>query len=574
MVSPGPFDHVVFAVIDVETTGLSPHDERLIEVAVITINGAGDELGRWSTLVRPDDRALTGRLVAVADAPTFGEVAGDLLGQLRRGVIVGHNVRFDLRFLDAELTRQGAALPRLDYIDTHRLATLLEVDTPNRSLALLCSALEVDFASWHTAEGDADATARLVIQLLRRAEAWGHTSIARFISEWASDDGWPTIPATGRLLRRDPVLFRPGGRQPGAASVQKPSWRRHGTGDGGGPTDNALSLRFEIDTSVFEQAVVSSLAEALDARPPDTDPPDWPDDWRELAEMVRGRDDRWAEAALLLGTWIMAKRNAERPPDPADDAMSDWYAGDFHGHEGIDRLERITFTLEGRHDHLTDRIEAFVVLADLYRRHGGRHEDVSRAFAQAFDLAITHCEATVGSDDDLVVGGRCDEVARLWWEYLAKRRDVAGLAQLFDRLTDSRARYPAHARPAMLAAQSITAAAKGGETIVASQLFDALLPALARHGSARDLGEACYSIATALEAAGQQDAAVEICELAWASGWATQELANRHSLILERAKRFADAAIVAEKGLPLPSNWTAGARDSLEKRRVRCLKKL
>ena len=103
-----PFGDVRLAVVDVETTGIRANEDRIIEVAVIDMDGSGVEHGRWSTLVRPDDRPLEGRLEAVADAPTFQQIAGDLIERLTQGLITGHNARFDLRLLDAEATAKVA----------------------------------------------------------------------------------------------------------------------------------------------------------------------------------------------------------------------------------------------------------------------------------------------------------------------------------------------------------------------------------------------------------------------------------------------------------------------------------
>lgn len=102
----------LFTVVDCETTGLCPDHDRIVEVAVLVVDCRGVVQSSWSTLVRPTDRPLVGRLTAVVDAPTFGDVAGDLCTWLSSGVIVGHNVGFDLRII-AELGRVGAALPTL-----------------------------------------------------------------------------------------------------------------------------------------------------------------------------------------------------------------------------------------------------------------------------------------------------------------------------------------------------------------------------------------------------------------------------------------------------------------------------
>ena len=95
----------MFAILDVETTGLNPSGERITEIAVYLHDGQKitDE---YQTLINPEKRipfqitALTGigdRMVA--DKPRFCDVAKDLVEITEGRIIVGHNVSFDYRFI-------------------------------------------------------------------------------------------------------------------------------------------------------------------------------------------------------------------------------------------------------------------------------------------------------------------------------------------------------------------------------------------------------------------------------------------------------------------------------------------
>ena len=101
----------MFAIIDVETTGLNPAGERITEIAVYLHDGQKitDE---YQTLLNPEKRiphqitGLTGisnRMVA--DKPRFCEVAKEIVEMTQGRIIVGHNVSFDYRFLRAEFKR-------------------------------------------------------------------------------------------------------------------------------------------------------------------------------------------------------------------------------------------------------------------------------------------------------------------------------------------------------------------------------------------------------------------------------------------------------------------------------------
>jgi len=101
------------AVIDVETTGLYPGKDRVVEIAVVVVTPDGKRLGEFSTLVNPERdvgptsvHGLTAQ--DVYSAPRFGELAGHLISVLDGTVaIAGHNVWFDQSFLKAEFERLG-----------------------------------------------------------------------------------------------------------------------------------------------------------------------------------------------------------------------------------------------------------------------------------------------------------------------------------------------------------------------------------------------------------------------------------------------------------------------------------
>jgi DNA polymerase-3 subunit epsilon len=101
-----------YAVIDFETTGLSPRSAGVVEMAVVHVDTAGAVTHRWSSLVNPgrpipnsDIHGITD--ADIAGAPTFAELAPTLAHLLTGRVLVAHNAPFDLRFLKAEAFRVG-----------------------------------------------------------------------------------------------------------------------------------------------------------------------------------------------------------------------------------------------------------------------------------------------------------------------------------------------------------------------------------------------------------------------------------------------------------------------------------
>jgi DNA polymerase-3 subunit epsilon len=167
-------------VLDLETTGASPNDCAITEVGAVKYCG-GELLGRFETLVNPGVpippfiTVLTGITEAMLlPAPRIDEVLPPLLEFIGGAVIVGHNIRFDISFLDAALVAQG--YPRLEQrrVDTIGLARrLVRDDVPDLKLATLARHLRVSVAPCHRAYADAAATAEVLHALLERAGTFG-----------------------------------------------------------------------------------------------------------------------------------------------------------------------------------------------------------------------------------------------------------------------------------------------------------------------------------------------------------------------------------------------------------------
>ena len=123
-----PLSEVTFVVVDLETTGGSPAADAITEIGALRMRG-GELLGRFETFVNPGVpippmiTVLTGITEAMLlPAPRVAEVLPAFLEFAHNAVIVGHNVRFDVGFLDATLVRHG--YPRLSHrrVDTVALA--------------------------------------------------------------------------------------------------------------------------------------------------------------------------------------------------------------------------------------------------------------------------------------------------------------------------------------------------------------------------------------------------------------------------------------------------------------------
>lgn len=177
-----------FIAIDVETTGLDPARDRLIEVAAICYepDGSGGyrETAVFSQLINPEValkneiRHLTGITdEMLQDKPTALPVLSQLASFIADLPVVGHNVLFDLAFLRYEGFRTADNSPRLKFnpttLDTLLLARRVLPGLESYNLDSVAAALDIEPANHHRAEGDARACGQVLVALLKRTGCAG-----------------------------------------------------------------------------------------------------------------------------------------------------------------------------------------------------------------------------------------------------------------------------------------------------------------------------------------------------------------------------------------------------------------
>jgi DNA polymerase-3 subunit epsilon len=164
-----------FAVVDVETSGLSRRRHRLLQIAVVTVDERGDVIDRWDTLVRPrlgrvgptHIHGLTGR--ELRRAPTFADVGPELVARLDGAVFTAHNAEFDWGFISAALRRAGYVPPDARRLCTMRLSRAVTVsngDATSHRLVDVCARHGITITRAHDARADAEATAAVLRLLL------------------------------------------------------------------------------------------------------------------------------------------------------------------------------------------------------------------------------------------------------------------------------------------------------------------------------------------------------------------------------------------------------------------------
>jgi DNA polymerase III subunit epsilon len=163
----------VYAIVDIETTGGYAENHRMTEIAIIHHDGM-QVTHRFQTLINPGRRMplfITG-LTGITDemvraAPFFEDVAGEIFEQLKDRVFVAHNAHFDYSFLKKELEEAGIPWSTRK-LCTVKLSRKIIPGLDSYSLGRLAESLGITIEDRHRAGGDAEATARIFDQLLRR----------------------------------------------------------------------------------------------------------------------------------------------------------------------------------------------------------------------------------------------------------------------------------------------------------------------------------------------------------------------------------------------------------------------
>ncbi|MBS0622433.1 MAG: DUF3820 family protein [Verrucomicrobia bacterium] len=151
-----------FLCVDCETTGLDPEQDRIIEVGAVRFTFE-DILDRYETLVDPEceipeesikihkitDKMLAGK-------PKIREILPSLLSFLKEGLLIGHNILFDLKMIEEAAKREGipCSLTSRPHADTLRLARLYG-QCPVNSLEALRKHFNIPAEAAHRAMDDA-----------------------------------------------------------------------------------------------------------------------------------------------------------------------------------------------------------------------------------------------------------------------------------------------------------------------------------------------------------------------------------------------------------------------------------
>jgi DNA polymerase-3 subunit epsilon len=191
-----------YVAVDVETTGLDPKADRIVEIAAVKFDSHGTVLEEWSTLVNPGStdagpthiHGIEGDWLAAA--PTFEDIAGDLGSRLIGSYPVSHNTDFDWSFIEKEYERIGFELGGFNTACTLDVARALGL--PGR-LGALAAELDIQQSAAHTALDDARVTAKILAHILPMVDR----STFEGASAVTASDVPPVAPSGKAVHRRE-----------------------------------------------------------------------------------------------------------------------------------------------------------------------------------------------------------------------------------------------------------------------------------------------------------------------------------------------------------------------------------
>lgn len=179
-----------YVAVDVETTGINPERDVIIEIGIVVFNRDG-VIERFSQLVNPRRQvpreivALTGiDPAALLDSPTIDAVVPEIRQRIGSLPMVGHNIDFDVAML------RGAGFDATNrQFDTYALATLMLPNIPRYTLSQVAQSLEVEVDVEHRGLPDAERAASVFMRMLDMIDRCDEETL-HLAARFAQQAGW------------------------------------------------------------------------------------------------------------------------------------------------------------------------------------------------------------------------------------------------------------------------------------------------------------------------------------------------------------------------------------------------
>ena len=165
-------NNVTFVALDIETTGLSPFIDRIVEIGAVKFRN-GKVLDTFQELIDPEMPISPGAMAVngisdnmVVGKPTIGEVLPRFLSFLSEAVPVAHNAPFDVGFLSYDISRLNLTATEKPVLDTCAIPKRIFPSLYSYSLVNLAGALDIRSKEFHRALADARVCMEILIKCL------------------------------------------------------------------------------------------------------------------------------------------------------------------------------------------------------------------------------------------------------------------------------------------------------------------------------------------------------------------------------------------------------------------------
>ena len=173
-----------FVVFDIETTGFSPVNNKIIEIGAVKIQ-QGEITDRFSVFVNPGvpipfeiEKLTSINDSMVMDAPPIEVILPQFLDFCQNAVLVAHNANFDMSFIMENAKRQGL-LRKFTFVDTLGIARVLLTHQAKHTLDAVAKTLSISLENHHRAVDDAECTAHIFLKFSAMLRERGADTLSR-----------------------------------------------------------------------------------------------------------------------------------------------------------------------------------------------------------------------------------------------------------------------------------------------------------------------------------------------------------------------------------------------------------
>jgi DNA polymerase-3 subunit epsilon len=217
-----------YCILDLETTGLDPINDGIVEISSVRIDAQGNKLDEFHSLINPRQPVRCTEIHGitdddVADAPEIADVCGQITRLLSGSVVVAFNAYFDVAFLEQKVLRPLSLKSPHPFLCCMYLRGMIGLKPARARLAQACKEAGIEFSHEHQAYFDTNAVALLFENYLRLAVQSGLSKFAdlrragkryKFVESW--ELSLPTYPWQSYLascpkprITAEPQLTRP-----------------------------------------------------------------------------------------------------------------------------------------------------------------------------------------------------------------------------------------------------------------------------------------------------------------------------------------------------------------------------